>query len=57
MKKNRRKMLLNFFQPNEHKKLSLKDTLNWLEKANKFFYTLNPQKYERDQNKMRKLGW
>jgi hypothetical protein len=57
MKKSRRKMLLSFFQPKEHKKLSAKDTLNWLEEANKFFYALDPKKYERDQIKMRKMGW
>ena len=50
-------MLLSFFQPKEHKKLSAKDTLNWLEEANKFFYALDPKKYERDQIKMRKMGW
>lgn len=53
-------MLLHFYSPKELKdfqKVSKKAVLDWLEEANKFLYKLDPLKWKKDEQRMKRIGW
>jgi|GEM_PF-6300196 hypothetical protein len=59
-KKTTKKMLLNYYRKEDLRnfmKISNYQALNWLEEVNRFFYKLNPKKWEKDHEMMKKIGW
>lgn len=53
-------MLMNYYTDKDIKdflKISNYQALNWLEEANRFFYNVDPKKWQKDEQMMKKIGW
>ena len=59
-KKITKRMLMNYYSVKDIKdflEISSEAALDWLEEANRFFYKLDPTKWNKDEEMMKKIGW